>query len=94
MAIAGSGIALSGLNASTAAIACDTSALIAAIEAANVNPGPDTITLASACVYSFTAPYSSASTNYGYWVGSPLATAGPDGGAGLGGVVFNIRAKS
>jgi hypothetical protein len=56
-------------TSSAAPIACDEAALIAAIETANVNAGPDTIELPAACVYTFTAPYSSVSTSYDQWYG-------------------------
>jgi hypothetical protein len=49
-------------------IACTPSALITAIESANVTLGPSAIELAPSCVYTFTAPLDDPS-NYDWWYG-------------------------
>ena len=71
-------------SAVTIPVPCSASTLVAAIEAANADPSLDTIALAPDCVYSFSAPYTSASTNYDNWygpsalpaIGSPITIEG------------------
>src|SRR3954451_11952868 len=62
------GLTAAPAPASASSVACDANALIAAIADANATPGPDAISLAPSCVYSFTAPYT-ASTPYTSWYG-------------------------
>ncbi len=69
VASAGLACAIAPAGAAAAPIACTNAALVAAIEAANVNPDATTIDLPSGCTYTFTAPYSSASTIYDFWYG-------------------------
>ncbi len=61
--------AFNATPSSAASVACQGTALVTAIEDANAAPGPDTISLASGCVYSFTIPYASLSSGYASWYG-------------------------
>ncbi|MFJ3723692.1 hypothetical protein ACIPYQ_14120 [Streptomyces sp. NPDC090045] len=43
-------------HAASAQVRCSVPALVAAIDAANASPGPDTLRLAHRCTYALTAP--------------------------------------
>jgi hypothetical protein len=70
------GLTATPSSAATVVVACQPNSatagptgLIGAIEDANAAAGPDTISLAPNCVYSFTAPYTSPTSGYASWYG-------------------------